>query len=368
MKYDYLIVGSGIFGSTCAYELKKRGFRVLVIDKRNHVGGNVYTENKNGINVHMYGPHIFHTDKKEIWDYINQFATFNNFVNSPLAEYHGERYHLPFNMNTFCELWDDVKTPDDARRHIEEEKKSFNIQNPKNLQEQAISLVGYTIFKKLIKEYTEKQWGRSCEELPSFIIKRIPIRFEFNNNYFTDPYQGIPVGGYTQIICKMLENVDVLLNEDFLEKKSFYRSIVKKIIYTGPIDEFYEYKFGALEYRSLRFETKELAQPSYQGNAVVNYTSHEKPYTRIIEHKFFEFGTQPNTIISLEYPTKYEKGMIQYYTVNDEKNNLLYEKYKNEASKDDSIVFGGRLGSYRYFDMDDAIFEALKLVKELTNE
>ena len=364
-KYNYLIVGSGLFGSTCAYELTKAGFSVLVIEKRSHIGGNVYTKNVKGINVHVYGPHIFHTDNLDIWKYVNQFAKFNNFINSPLANYHGELYHLPFNMNTFCELWSDVKTSDDAKKHIDEEKKKFDIFEPRNLEEQAISLVGETIFKKLIKEYTEKQWGKDCKELPPSIIKRIPVRFEFNNNYFTDKYQGIPEGGYTQIIEKMLLGSDILLDTNFLDNKEKYLGMAQHVIYTGMIDEFFGYKYGPLEYRSLKFETDELNIPSFQGNAVINYTSHEKPFTRIIEHKFFEFGKQPITIISREYPDRFEKGKIPYYTINDEKNQTLLEKYQQEAKKFRNIYFGGRLGSYHYYDMDDVIVEALKLTKEL---
>lgn len=367
-KYDYLIVGAGLFGSTCAYELSKRGFSVLVIDKRNHIGGNCYSYKIDEINVHAYGAHIFHTDKKEIWDYIKNFARFNNFINSPLANYKGEIYHLPFNMNTFCELWKDVKTPEDAIAHIEDEKRSFHFENPKNLEEQAINLVGKTIYEKLIKEYTEKQWGRDCKLLPPFIIKRIPVRFTFDNNYFTDPYQGIPIGGYTQIFELMLEKCDVLLNEDFLQKRDFYSNISKKIIYTGPIDEYYDYIYGDLEYRSLMFKTERLDTLSFQNNAVVNYTSHEVPYTRIIEHKFFEFGQGKNTIISYEFPVKYEKGMIPYYTVNDEKNSSIYEKYRKLSEKENNLYFGGRLGSYKYYDMDDTIFEALRLIERITNE
>lgn len=367
-KYNFLIVGSGFFGSTCAYELTKRGYKVLVVDKREHIGGNCYTKETNGINVHVYGPHIFHTDKEEIWAYMQQFAEFNNFINCPLANYHGEIYHLPFNMNTFCALWNDVKTAEDAKKKIEEEKASFKVENPKNLEEQAINLVGLTIYKKLIKEYTEKQWGRDCKELPSFIIKRLPVRFTFDNNYFTDPYQGIPIGGYTKIIEKMLAGSEVLLKTDFIKEKNRLSLLADKVIYTGPIDEFYDYKFGDLEYRTLRFVVKELPIQSFQGNAVVNYTSHEQDYTRIIEHKFFEFGTQPNTIISYEYPEKFTKGAIPYYTVNNDKNNAIYEKYLEESKKDTNIYFGGRLGSYRYYDIDDTVFEALKLVKVILNE
>lgn len=367
-KYDYLIVGSGLFGSTCAYELKRRGFSVLVLEKRNHVGGNIYTKNIEGINVHVYGPHIFHTDKKEIWEYINRFASFNSFINSPLADYHGERYNLPFNMNTFCQLWKDVKNAEDAKRHIDEEKAKYNISNPSNLEEQAISLVGETIYRKLIKEYTEKQWGRDCSELPATIIKRLPVRFTFNNNYFDDPYQGIPQGGYTQIIEKMLYGIDVVLNEDFLLKKDYYLSTCKRVIYTGPIDEYFNYKFGKLEYRSLDFEIRILDTSVYQGNAVINYTSHEVPYTRVIEHKFFEDSVSKKTIISFEYPSKYFDGKIPYYAINDDRNNELYGTYLKEAKKSGNVFFGGRLGSYRYFDMDDTIYSALELIRGLCNE
>ena len=367
-KYDYLIVGSGLFGSTCAYELNKRGFKVLVLEKRNHIGGNVYTKNVDGINIHIYGPHIFHTSDENIWNYINQFALFNNFINSPIADYCGEKYHLPFNMNTFCELWDDVKTPADAKRHIDSEKAKYNITNPTNLEEQAISLVGETIYKKLVKEYTEKQWGKDCNQLPPFIIRRLPVRFTFNNNYFDDKYQGIPIGGYTKIIEKMLDGIDVILNEDFLKKKERYLSIANKVIYTGPIDEYYKFKYGRLEYRSLKFEVKKLNISSYQGNAVVNYTSHAVPYTRIVEHKFFDFANTTDTIVSYEYPAKFKKGSIPYYTVNDDKNNELYRKYLKESEGDKNIFFGGRLGSYRYFDMDDTIIAALELIRGLCNE
>ena len=367
-KYDFLVVGSGLFGATCAYELHRRGFTVLVLEKRNHIGGNVYTKNIDGINVHVYGPHIFHTDKKHIWDYINQFAVFNNFVNMPLANYYGEIYHLPFNMNTFCALWKDVKTPEDARKHIEEEKKHSVCSNPTNLEEQAISLVGTTIYKKLIKEYTEKQWGRSCCDLPPFIIKRLPVRFTFDNNYFTDPYQGIPKGGYTSIIEKMLSGIEIILNTDFIKNRNQYEKMASRIIYTGQIDEFFDFKFGRLEYRSLRFEIEKKNLKSFQNNAVVNYTGHDKKFTRIIEHKFFEFGNQPFTIISKEYPDQYIYGKIPYYSINDEKNNILYEKYRIESLKNKKYIFGGRLGSYRYYDMDDVVYEAIELCRKLTNE
>ena len=363
MKYDYIIVGAGLFGSVCAYELNKKGKKVLVIDKRNHIGGNIYTENVNNINVHKYGAHIFHTSNKDIWDYINQFAEFNNYINSPIANYKGEIYNLPFNMNTFNKIWKDVITPKDAIEHIEEEKFKGV---PTNLEEQAISLVGKTIYEKLIKEYTEKQWGKDCKELPTFIIKRLPVRFTYNNNYFNDKYQGIPIGGYTNIIKKMLNNIDVKLETDFLENKKEYLSKCTKIIYTGKIDEYYDYCFGELEYRSLKFEEELLLINNFQGNAVVNYTSHDKPYTRIIEHKHFEGNDNNNwTIITKEYPQTYEKGKEAYYTINNDKNNNLYKKYENLAKVDKNVIFGGRLGTYKYYDMDKTIEEALKLIRRL---
>ncbi len=366
MKYfDYLIVGSGLFGSTCAYLLKQKGYSVLVIEKRDHIGGNIYTENIDDINVHKYGAHIFHTSNEKVWEFMNKFAKFNNFINSPIANYHGEFYHLPFNMNTFVELWPDVKTKEDAIRHIEEEKKQFNIIEPKNLEEQAISLVGITIYQKLVKEYTEKQWGKPCTELPSFIIKRLPVRYTFDNNYFDDKYQGIPIGGYTQIIEKMLDGIEVRTSTNFLEHREELEVLADKIIYTGPIDEYFDYCYGQLEYRSLKFIEKKLNIESYQGNAVMNYTSHDVPYTRIIEHKFFEFDTQPNTIISEEYPDDWELGKERYYTVNDDKNNNLYQKYLELSKNYPNIIFGGRLGSYKYFDMDDTIEAAFKLINEM---
>ena len=363
-KYDYLIVGSGLYGSICAYELHKRGYKVLVIDKRNHVGGNVYTKEVEGINVHVYGAHIFHTSNKEVWDYINQFAEFNNFINSPLARYKNEIYNLPFNMNTFCELWKDVKTPEEARNKIEQEKKSYHIEEPHNLEEQAINLVGPTIYEKLIKGYTAKQWGKDCKDLPAFIIKRLPVRFTFDNNYFNDIYQGIPKGGYTNIINKMLEGIEVRLNTDFLKSKEEYSQIANKIIYTGTIDSYFDYKFGNLEYRTVRLETEVLDIPNYQGVAVVNYTEQEIPYTRIIEHKHFEFGTQPKTVISREYSDKWTSEKEPYYPINNEKNNALYEKYAALAAKESNIIFGGRLGAYKYYDMHLVIAEALKLCEK----
>ena len=363
MKYDYVIVGAGLYGSICAYELNKAGYKVLVIDKRDHIGGNIYTEKVNDINVHKYGAHIFHTSNKEIWDYINQFAEFNNYINSPIANYKGEIYNLPFNMNTFSKIWDNVITPKDAKEHIIKEKYIGEITN---LEEQAKSLVGTTIYEKLVKGYTEKQWGKECKDLPPFIIKRLPVRFTYNNNYFNDKYQGIPIGGYTQIIEKLLEGIDVILNENYLDNKDKYKD--SKIIYTGPIDEYYDYCYGKLEYRSLRFEEELLLTDNYQGNAVVNYTSNDVPYTRIIEHKHFENTECDWTIITKEYPVSIEKGKDPYYPINNDKNNELYSKYKELADKDDKVIFGGRLGSYKYYDMDKTVEQALLLVNKLKKE
>ncbi len=365
MKYDYLIVGSGLFGAIFAYEAKKRGKKVLVIEKRNHIGGNIYTEEIEGIRVHKYGAHIFHTSNKEVWDYINQFAEFNRYTNSPVARYKNELYNMPFNMNTFHELWG-VITPKEAKQKIEEEKQEANIKEPKNLEEQAISLVGKTIYEKLVKGYTEKQWGKKATELPNFIIKRLPVRFTYDNNYFNDKYQGIPIGGYTKIIEKMLDGIEVRLNCDFFEHRNELENIAEKIIFTGPIDKYYDYKYGELEYRSLRFETEILDEENYQGNAVVNYTEFDVPYTRIIEHKHFEFDTESKkTVITKEYPIKWEKGKEEYYPVNDEKNSILYSKYKALADNDKKVVFGGRLGEYKYYDMDKVIEEALRRTKKL---
>lgn len=368
MKYDYLIVGSGLFGSTFAYEMTKRGKKCLVIDRRNHTGGNIYCEEVNGINVHKYGAHIFHTSNKEIWDYVNQFAEFNNYINCPIANYKGEIYNMPFNMNTFTKLWKDVVTPSDAKKRIEEQKRELNGKEPTNLEEQAISLVGRDIYEKLVKGYTEKQWGRDCSELPSFIIKRLPVRFTFNNNYFNDRYQGIPVGGYNVIIDKMLENCDVELGVDYLQNKEKYNSIADKVLYTGMIDEYFDYSLGNLEYRSLRFENEVLPEvDDYQGNAVFNYTDIETPYTRIIEHKHFEFNNCKGTVITKEYPSEWKIGDEAYYPVNDEKNNKLFEEYKSLAAKENNVIFGGRLGNYKYYDMDKVIEAALECVKENTN-
>ena len=360
--YDYLIVGSGLYGAICAYELNKKGYKVLVIDKRNHIAGNIYTENIENINVHKYGAHIFHTSNKEVWEYINQFAEFNNYINSPIAVYKGEIYNLPFNMNTFSRLWG-VLTPDEAKAKIEEEKAQYHIDEPKNLEEQAINLVGPTIYEKLVKGYTAKQWGRPCNELPAFIIKRLPVRFTYDNNYFNDRFQGIPMGGYTKIIEKMLEGIEVRLNTDFFLNRELEKEC-KKIIYTGPIDQFFDYKFGKLEYRTVYFETETLNQVNYQGNAVINYTEYDIPYTRIIEHKHFEFDTtSPKTVISREYSKTFENGDEPYYPVNNDINNNLYQKYLEEASKLNNVYFGGRLGHYKYYDMDKVILEALNFIK-----
>ncbi len=365
MKYDYLIVGSGLFGATCANLLNKKGKKVLVIDRRNHIGGNIYTENIEGINVHKYGAHIFHTDYKDVWDYVNSFVVFNRYTNSPIARIGNEVYNLPFNMNTFSKIWEDVFTPEDALRHIEEEKKEITGE-PKNLEEQAISLVGRTIYEKLIKGYTEKQWNRDCKDLPAFIIKRLPVRLTYDNNYFNDRYQGIPIGGYTKIIEKMLDGIEVRLNTNFFDNRKEFESIAKNIIYTGPIDEYFEYKYGTLEYRTVRFETEVLDEVNHQGNAVVNYTEYEVPYTRIIEHKHFEFDTtSPKTVISKEYSTTWKLGDEPYYPVNNDKNNELYLKYKNDADKLSNVHFGGRLGQYKYYDMDKVILAALEFLKEI---
>ena len=362
-KYNYLIVGAGLYGSIFAYEMNKKGKKCLVIDKRNHIGGNIYCENIEGINIHKYGAHIFHTSNKEVWEYINQFCEFNNYINSPIANYKGEIYNLPFNMNTFNKLWG-VVTPEEARLKIEEQKKEFFITEPKNLEEQAISLIGKDIYEKLIKGYTEKQWGRKATELPAFIIKRLPVRFTYDNNYFNDRYQGIPIGGYTKIIEKMLEGIEVRLNTNFFDDREYFENIAEKIVFTGMIDEFYNYKFGKLEYRSLKFETEILDKENYQGNAVVNYTEREIPYTRIIEHKHFEFGKQEKTIITKEYPSEWKEGDEPYYPVNDEKNNELYEKYRRLVEKETNVTFGGRLGEYKYYDMDKIIEKILRDVGE----
>lgn len=359
-QYDYLIVGAGLFGSTIAERAHHAGKKVLVIEKRNHIAGNVYTEEESGINVHKYGAHIFHTDYDDVWQYVNQFANFNRFTNSPIAIYKEKIYNLPFNMNTFSKIWNDVITPKDALRHIEKERQEITGE-PQNLEEQAISLVGRTIYEILIKEYTEKQWGRPCTELPAFIIKRLPVRLTYDNNYFNDKYQGIPIGGYTKMVEKMLAGIEVKLNTDFFSNKDFFSSIADRIIYTGPLDEYFNYKLGELEWRSLKFETKTLNEENHQGCAVVNYTGHDVDYTRIIEHKHFESDISPQTVITYEYPATYEKGDEKYYAVNNDTNNLLAEKYRNLAAKETDVIFGGRLAEYKYYDMDDVIKAALKI-------
>jgi len=368
MKYDYLIVGAGLFGAVVAERLTSKGYKVLVLEKRNHIAGNIYTEKRENINVHVYGAHIFHTSIERVWEYVNKFAKFNNYINSPLANFHGEMYHLPFNMNTFVEIWNDVKTPEDAQKKIKEEIDLYGVKNPQNLEEQAISMIGKTIYTKLIKEYTEKQWGRDCKLLPPDIIKRLPVRYTFDNNYFNDKYQGIPIGGYTKLVKNMLNGIDVILGADYLIDKEKYNSLAEHIIYTGPIDAFYDYCFGNLEYRSLIFKIKTLDQEDYQGHAVVNYTSHDQGYTRIIEHKYFENDISEKTIITEEYPATFKEGMEPYYPVNDEKNSSLLKKYQEKSLQEKNVYFGGRLGQYKYLDMDDTIEEALSLVDLLTSK
>ena len=363
MKYDYLVVGAGLYGAVFAYEAKKKGKTCLVIDKRDHIAGNIYCENVSGINVHKYGAHIFHTSDKKIWEYVNQFAEFNNYINSPVARYKNELYNLPFNMNTFSKMWN-IATPQEAKDIIASQIADLNITEPKNLEEQALSLVGKDVYEKLIKGYTEKQWGRDCKDLPSFIIKRLPLRFIYDNNYFNDRYQGIPIGGYTKIVEKMLDGIEVRLNTNYLDNREEFDAMADKIVYTGMIDQFYDYKLGVLEYRSVRFETEELPMENYQGNAVVNYTEREVPYTSIIEHKHFEFGTQPKTVISREYSAEWKKGDEPYYPVNNDKNNALYQQYKELADKEHKVIFGGRLGGYKYYDMDKVIAAALEMCEK----
>ena len=372
-KYDYIVVGAGLYGATFAREATDSGKKVLVLDKRFHIAGNAYTENVEGINVHKYGPHIFHTNIKAVWKYVNRFASFNRFTNSPVANYKGELYSLPFNMWTFNKIWG-VITPKEAKIIIENQKQSAKITEPKNLEEQAISLVGKDVFEKLIRGYTEKQWGRKCRELPASIIKRLPVRFTFDNNYFNTLYQGIPIDGYTQMVKRMLENIDVQLNTDYLTDKMYFDKIADKIIYSGPIDAYFDYKLGALQYRSLRFESTVLDQPNFQGNAVVNYTDSETPWLRIVEHKWFTFGKDSRendlkkTIITHEYSTEWTAGNEPYYPINDEKNCALYEDYKKLASREKKVVFGGRLGEYRYYDMDEVIVAALAMSKKQFGE
>ena len=360
MKYDYLVVGSGLYGAIFAHEAKVHGKSVLVVDKRPNIAGNIYTENIEGINVHKYGAHIFHTNNKKVWNYITRFAEFNRFTNSPVANYKGELYSLPFNMYTFNKMWG-VVTPEEAAAKIEEQRREIT-HEPQNLEEQAISLVGRDIYEKLIKGYTEKQWGRDCKDLPAFIIKRLPVRLTFDNNYFNALYQGIPDGGYTAMVEKMLEGIEVRLNVDYLADRESLNALADKVVYTGPVDAYFGYRLGALQYRSVRFETEVLDTDNYQGNAVVNYTDAETPYTRIIEHKHFEFGTQPKTVISREYSAEWKPGDEPYYPVNDEKNGALYAEYKKLADAEPGVIFGGRLGEYKYYDMDKVIEAALDVV------
>ena len=362
--YDYLIVGAGLYGAVCAREAVNAGKKVLVIDKRPNIAGNVYTEEVEGINVHVYGAHIFHTNNKTVWDYVNRFAEFNRFTNSPVANYKGELYSLPFNMYTFNKMWG-VVTPEEAAAKIEQQRREAGITEPKNLEEQAISLVGTDIYKKLVKGYTEKQWGRDCKDLPAFIIKRLPVRLTFDNNYFNALYQGIPMGGYTKMVANMLDGIEVRLNVDYLANKEEYDALADRVIYTGPIDAYFDYKLGNLEYRSVRFETEVLDKPNFQGNAAVNYTDRETPWTRIIEHKWFEFGDQPKTVISREYSSEWKPGDEPYYPVNDARNGALYQQYKALADAEEKVIFGGRLGEYKYYDMDAVIASALDKCREL---
>lgn len=363
MHYDYLVVGAGLYGAAFAQQMIDAGKTVLVIDKRSHIGGNVYTEDVEGIQVHRYGAHIFHTNDRGVWEYINRFAEFNRYTNSPVANYHGQLYSLPFNMYTFHQMWG-VVTPQEAKERIRQQREAAGITEPKNLEEQAISLVGTDIYEKLIKGYTEKQWGRPCSELPAFIIRRLPVRFTFDNNYFNARFQGIPMGGYTAMVERMLEGIEVQLNVDYLGDREYWNSLADRVIYTGSIDSYFDYCYGHLSYRSVRFETEVLDTPNYQGNAVVNYTDRETPYTRIIEHKFFEFGTQPKTVISREYSTEWQPGTEPCYPINDEANTALYEKYRVLAEKEKKTIFGGRLGEYRYYDMDAVLLRALELAEK----
>lgn len=366
MKYDYLVVGAGLFGATFAQQARACGKRVLVIDRRDHIAGNVYTHPVEGIQVHQYGAHIFHTNDPEVWQYVNGFAQFNRYTNSPVANYKGELYSLPFNMYTFNKMWG-VTTPQQAQQIIDRQRRAAGITEPKNLEEQAISLVGTDIYERLVKGYTEKQWGRPCDQLPAFIIRRLPVRLTFDNNYFNALYQGIPIGGYTAMVEKMLAGIEVRLNVDYLKEKAALDALAQKVVYTGSIDAYFDFRYGALAYRSVRFETEVLDMPNYQGNAVINYTDRETPYTRIIEHKFFEFGTQPKTVISREYSSEWQPGVEPYYPVNDAENARLYERYQNLARQEKNVIFGGRLGEYRYYDMDAVIASALALCRREFN-
>ena len=366
-KYDFLIVGSGLFGATFAHQAKVKGKRCLVIDKRNHSGGNIFCKNEHGINIHQYGAHIFHTNDKEIWSFVNKFCEFNRYTNSPLANFNGELFNLPFNMNTFHKLWG-VKTPEEAQQKIEQQVKRLNIGLPQNLEEQALKLVGTDIYFKLIKGYTEKQWGRDVKDLPAFIIKRLPVRFTYDNNYFNDKYQGIPIGGYNQLAAGLLQGIEVRLDTDYFSDKVYFDSLADKVVYTGAIDEYFDFSLGALEYRSLRFEHQHLNTPNFQGNAVVNYTDSVTPFTRIIEHKHFEFGTQPTTIVTREYPLEWKPGIEQYYPMNDEVNNKRFRQYQVLANKKENVIFGGRLAEYKYYDMHQVIASALVKAEKVLND
>ncbi|NLL94224.1 MAG: UDP-galactopyranose mutase [Thermoplasmatales archaeon] len=363
MRYDYLVVGAGLFGATFAQRMKEKGKRCLVIDRRDHVGGNAYTREVEGINVHVYGAHIFHTSDDGVWEYVNRFARFNHYVNSPIARIGDETYNMPFNMNTFSKMWG-VATPEEAKAKIRSQIPKLDGE-PRNLEEQALSLVGRDVYEKLVKGYTEKQWGRPCDELPAFIIRRLPLRFIYDNNYFNDPHQGIPIGGYTKMVERMLEGIDVKLNCDFFKEHRDFKEVADKLLYTGMIDEYFDYRLGHLEYRSLRFESETLDEENHQGVAVVNYTGTEVPYTRVIEHKHFEFGKQSRTVVTKEYPQAWEPGLEAYYPMNDERNNALYEKYRELAEKEEDVIFGGRLGLYKYFDMDKTISAAIALCQNI---
>ena len=362
-KYDYVMIGSGLFSGVFAYKMRQRGKSVLVVEKRDHIGGNIYCEDVEGIHVHKYGAHIFHTSNREVWDFVNSLVEFNRYTNSPVANYKGEIYNMPFNMNTFSKMWN-ITTPKEAMEILEKQRKAVTGE-PKNLEEQAISLVGTDIYLKLVKGYTEKQWGRDCKDLPSFIIKRLPVRFTYDNNYFNDLYQGIPIGGYNVLIDKLFEGCDIETGVDYLENREYYNNLGETIVYTGTIDGYYDYCYGKLEYRTVRFENELLDTDNYQGVAVVNYTDRETPFTRIIEHKHFEFGTQPKTVISKEYPSEWKEGMEPYYPVNDEKNHALYQQYAELAAKEEHVIFGGRLGEYKYYDMDKVIESAFRAVEKL---
>ncbi|MDF2791983.1 MAG: UDP-galactopyranose mutase [Neobacillus sp.] len=363
-KYDFLIVGAGLYGAVFAHMAKKAGKTCLIIDKRSHIAGNIYTEKIEDIQVHKYGAHIFHTTNKKVWEFVNEFAEFNRYTNSPIANYHGEIYNLPFNMNTFNKMWG-VTTPEEAKEKIEQQRRERYVDNPQNLEEQAINLVGSDIYEKLIRGYTEKQWGRPCTEIPAFIIRRLPVRFTYDNNYFNDPYQGIPIDGYTTMVERMIEGIEVKLDCDYLKDKSYWDRLADRVVYTGPVEAYFNYQFGVLEYRSLQFESEVMDTDNFQGNAVVNYTDRETPYTRIIEHKHFNFGTQPKTIVTREYSVEWKQGDEPYYPINDDKNSAQYQKYKTLTEKESNVIFGGRLGEYKYYNMDQVVEVALRKAEEV---